>query len=95
MTGDIDYAEAKVSQRKFCKPQIDGDAPQFLFRQPICVHTGQGLNERSLAMIDVARRAELDQVDHATYYSAVEFGGECRSIPPGIPLYRMARYIVG
>ncbi len=58
VTGDIDYAEAKVSQRKFCKPQIDGDAPQFLFRQPICVHTGQGLNERSLAMIDVARRAQ-------------------------------------
>src|SRR6185503_2568581 len=46
------------------EPEIDRDAARLFFRQPVGVGAGEGLHERSLAVIDVAGRADYD-VSHA------------------------------
>ena len=40
------------------KTQFDGDASLFLLRQPVRVIACQGLNQGTLAMINVARSCE-------------------------------------
>jgi hypothetical protein len=40
--------------------QVDGDAARFLLGQPVGVRPGQRLDERGLAVVDVARGADDD-----------------------------------
>jgi hypothetical protein len=61
MPGDINESGSKfLRQVEVCKPKVDGDAAPFLFLQAIGVDTGEGLDERGFAMIDVAGRTDND-----------------------------------
>src|SRR5437667_12777337 len=62
VAGDIHHSNGADSlERKRCKSEVDRDAPTFLFGQAIGIDAGQGLDQSSLTMIDMARRAD----DHA------------------------------
>ena len=53
--GHIDDADAgTVMKIEVREAQVDGDAPLLLLFQPICVLTGERLDEARLAVIDVA-----------------------------------------
>ena len=55
-----------VDERQACqvrvsfirKPEIDGDSSRLLFFQPIRVYAGQRFDERRLAVVDMAGRAD-------------------------------------
>ena len=57
----IDDAEMKRRQVKTCETDVNRDTASFLFRQTVTVDAGKGLDERGLAVIDVAGGAE-DQI---------------------------------
>ncbi len=61
VAGHVDDAEAERRQIEDGEADVDGDAARLLFRQTIAVDAGQGLDQRGLAVVDVAGRAE-DQI---------------------------------
>ncbi|MDR6357840.1 hypothetical protein Q3H58_004511 [Pseudomonas psychrotolerans] len=52
-TGQLAIAQVSVDVA-----QVDGDAARLLFPAPITGNTGQGLDQRGLAMVDVAGGAD-------------------------------------
>ena len=65
VTGHIHEAQPQRGrQLQVRETDIDGDAAALLFLQAIRIDTGEGLHQRSLAVIDVACRAD-DDVLHA------------------------------
>ena len=44
------------------EPQFNGDPPEHLLLQPVCVDAGDGFDQRSLPVIDVSGRAENDLI---------------------------------
>src|SRR5690349_7297245 len=62
MTRDVYKAERlPIRNWKKREAEIDGDTARLFFLQPVSVDAGQCLDERCLAVIDVARGAD----DHA------------------------------
>ncbi len=59
-----DSREAPAGQLEFSESQVDGDAPLFLFLEPVRVDTGQSLNELGFAVIDMPGRPYYE-VAHA------------------------------
>src|SRR3954464_9941270 len=59
--GAVHDAQVVVAQVEPGEPDVDGDAAGLLLGQAVAVGPGQGLDERRLAVVDVAGRAE-DQV---------------------------------
>ena len=59
--GHVHDAEAVIAQVEGREADVDGDSAGFLFRQPVGVDAGERLDERRLAVVDVAGGAE-DQV---------------------------------
>jgi hypothetical protein len=55
-----DYLSGLV--RHIRKAKINRHAARFFFRQSISIHTGQSLDQRCFAMIDVARGADNHRV---------------------------------
>jgi hypothetical protein len=60
MTGNVDEADAQVTELEICETEVDGDAASLLFRQPIRIATGQRPHQSALSMIDVTGRADDD-----------------------------------
>ena len=56
MARHIDDAEAVAGQFKMREAKVDGDAALFFFREPIGVVAGQGLDQCTLAVVDVTGR---------------------------------------
>src|SRR5262245_34663489 len=55
MAGDIYETEhVAAGQRRVGVAQVQRYATRFLFRQPVSVHAGERLHQRSLAVVDVA-----------------------------------------
>src|SRR3989475_12450966 len=55
----VDEAEHRaLGQRVEGITEVDSDAARFFFRQAIGVHTGERLDERGLAVVDMARGAD-------------------------------------
>src|SRR5438105_2760177 len=61
VAGDVDDAEAEVAEVEGGEADVDGDAAGLLLRQPVAVDAGEGLDERRLAVVDVAGGAQ-DQI---------------------------------
>ncbi|MEE9465647.1 MAG: hypothetical protein V3W14_08780 [Candidatus Neomarinimicrobiota bacterium] len=61
------YAGLDVSKTSL---DIDGHAPAFFFRLVVSIHTGQGLDQCRLAVVDVARRSHGYHSDDNTSSSA-------------------------
>ena len=61
VAGHVDDAEAEVAQVEGGEADVDGDAAGLLLGQAVAVDAGEGLDERGLAVVDVAGGAE-DQV---------------------------------
>jgi hypothetical protein len=65
MSGDIDNTDASATGKvKVREPQIDGHPATLLFFEPIRVNAGQRLHERTLPVIDVARRPNHEMPHH-------------------------------
>ena len=63
MAGDIDDAgDRAVGQSKGGKAEVDGDAPGLLLLEAVGVGAGEGLDQRGLAVVDVAGGADDDVV---------------------------------
>jgi len=60
----VDEAEPDVVLLQMGKAEVDADAALLLFFEPVGIDAGQGVDERSLAMVDMSRRAD-DNVLHA------------------------------
>ena len=61
VAGDIDEAQAQGGcEFEVREAEIDGDAAAFFFFQAVGVDAGERLDERGLAVIDVAGRADDD-----------------------------------
>ena len=61
VAGHVDEAQAQVRGKlEMSEADIDGDAAALLFLQAVGVDAGQGFDERGLAVIDVAGRADDD-----------------------------------
>ena len=73
--GHVHDAEAVVAEVEVGEADVDGDAAGLLFGQAVAVDAGEGLDERRLAVVDVAGGAE-DQV--------LRIGCECRNDRAGI-----------
>ena len=58
VAGHIDDAEPIIAQVERGEADVDGDAAFLLLGQTVAVDAGQGLDERRLAVIDMAGRAE-------------------------------------
>src|SRR5262249_12327165 len=54
MPWNIDDAEPVAIEFEGGEADVDGDAARLFFRQTVTVDAGQGLDERRLAMIDMA-----------------------------------------
>ena len=61
VAGHVDDAEAEVAEVEGGEADVDGDAAGLLLGQAVAVDAGEGLDERGLAVVDVAGGAE-DQV---------------------------------
>jgi hypothetical protein len=61
MARHIDNAETVFAEIDCRKADIDGDAACFFFGQAVAVDAGEGLDERGLAVVDVAGGSQ-DQV---------------------------------
>jgi hypothetical protein len=61
VAGHVHDAEAIVVQIEPGEADVDGDAAGFFLGQPVGVDAGEGLDQRGLAVVDVAGGAE-DQV---------------------------------
>ena len=66
VAGHVDNAEPSVAERQLGKPQLDGDAPLLLLGQSIGIHAGERLDERRLAVIDVASSAKNEVGGHGS-----------------------------
>ena len=61
MPGDVHKSRAKVCRQvEVGEAKVDGDAAALFFFQAVRVNASQRLNQRGLAMIDVARSADDD-----------------------------------
>ena len=61
VAGDVDDAgHGAVGQGEVREPELDGDAAPLLLAQPVGVDAGERLDERGLAVIDVAGGADDD-----------------------------------
>jgi hypothetical protein len=59
MPGHIDEAEALAGGQSGVRvTQIERDAARLLFRQAVCIHAGERLDQRRLAVVDMACRAD-------------------------------------
>ena len=61
VAGHVDDAEAEVAEVEAGEADVDGDAAGLFLGQAVAVDAGEGLDERGLAVVDVAGGAE-DQV---------------------------------
>src|SRR4030042_913426 len=52
---------------EICKPEVDRDAPLFLFLQSVWVYAGQGLYKGTLAVINMSCGSEYC-VSHIRYF---------------------------
>src|SRR5580704_6693901 len=65
VAGDIDEAEAQSfaagsGKFKMCETDVDGDATALFFLEAVGVDAGEGLDQRGLAVVDVASGADDD-----------------------------------
>jgi hypothetical protein len=58
--GDVDEAETDIPQIEEREPEVDGDAPALFFLEAVGVRPGQRLDQRGLAVVNVAGRADDD-----------------------------------
>src|SRR4051794_13986313 len=58
---NVDDTQAKLTQIERCEADINGDAARLFFGQTVAIDSGEGFDERRLAVIDVPSSAE-DQV---------------------------------
>ena len=62
VTGHIDERDGRAAgQLGMREAELDGDAAGLLFLQPVGVGAGQGLDQRALAVVDVAGGADDDR----------------------------------
>lgn len=47
-----------IGQGRVGVAQVNGDAPRFLFLEAVCIHAGQGFDQRGFAMVDVTCAAD-------------------------------------
>ena len=55
-----DAQRRRVAEVEVGEPDVDGDAAGLLFGQAVAVDAGEGLDERRLAVVDVAGGAQYD-----------------------------------
>ncbi len=67
--GHIDQAERHAGQLEMGETKIDRDPARFFLGQPIGIDAGQRLDQRGLAVIDMARRGE-NKVLHVDFLRA-------------------------
>ncbi len=65
--GNIDDAQAKFAEIEPGEADVDGDAAFFFLGQAIAVDAGEGLDQRGLAVIDMAGGAEDKVARHEVH----------------------------
>ena len=72
MSRHVHECKVRLALGQMREPEVDRDAAQLLFLQPIRISTRQRLHNRALAMVDVPGGADDDIPRHA--------------VPPIVPL---------
>ena len=62
VAGHVDEREVDVADRQVREAEIDRDAARLFFLQPVGIGAGQRLDQRGLAVIDVAGGADDDRL---------------------------------
>ena len=64
MPRDVDEREVEVAQPRVREAEIDGDSARLLFFQTVGVRARERVDQRALAMVDVAGGPDDDGADH-------------------------------